>query len=235
MADEQPAGAPAPAETGQEPTQQATGSEAGAGGQAPTEKPKGDEGQPNGGGGDQQPTGQDEEPPVRAKAKTTADYVAERRGKQLERARAALEEHGIELEDPDAANEQIVQVVDERLKPIIEKSERETEEAELSTFFNVNPDFKPYEAKIKKFAAHPTRRHLPIETIAYEVAGKDLMKIGASRERQAMAAAAASQAGGGNGPQADGAAHKPINEMTKEEFKDFKEKVRRGEVQWSTE
>jgi hypothetical protein len=66
---------------------------------------------------------------------------------------------------------------------------------------------------------------LPVSSVAYEVAGKSLLKIGANRAMQAKDKAKensnAGNSGGGN------SGTKPVSEMTVTEFMEYKEKVKR--------
>jgi len=246
MADEQTPVGPAPTET--------PGAGAAPAASAPTEAtPKEGESQTGNepSGNDKKPEGtndpskpqDDEEPPVR---KTKLDFILERKQRQLEKAKAsqiknidqelkkldggAQDQDGAENEDdiPAEDAEVVEKVVEKKFGSYFKEMDQQKEAAEMQSFLAENPEFKPYEARIKKYAGHESRRHLPLKAIAYEVAGPDLMRIGAEKAKKADQEAAKSTTGGGTTRSEP--SHKPISEMTKEEFRDFSEKVRRGEV-----
>ncbi|MDD5726281.1 MAG: hypothetical protein PHC53_02615 [Patescibacteria group bacterium] len=226
--------------------QQPTDPQGGNNGQQPDKKPDA--------GGQQQPAegaqdpnkAQEDEPKVR---KTQKDYIIERIQRQRDKARkdAANPDGGKKPtgddgnqggsdDDIDPEDEaKISKVLDKRLGPVMDELDAERqqaaeqqEEAELQTFLTECPQFKPYEAKIRKWAKHESRKNLPLLSIAYEIAGPDLERIGAERERKAAQDAAASATGGGS--TRTESPKKPIPEMTKEEFRDLEEKARRGEI-----
>jgi len=94
---------------------------------------------------------------------------------------------------------------------------------EIADFVKQNPDFAPYAQKVAKFAQHPTRRDMPIKAIFYEVAGDDLLMIGAKRAQQYKDKAKESGAGGGSG---SASVEKSVWDMSVEEFQAEQERVR---------
>lgn len=116
--------------------------------------------------------------------------------------------------------------VQKAIAPLLQKQEMEELKSDVSTFISANPDFKPFEAKILKFAQHPSRKQLPISSIAYEVAGPELMKIGADRAKKADDDARSNQAGGG-GSARGGGGTKSVADMTVDEFKAHQQVVLR--------
>jgi hypothetical protein len=171
---------------------------------------------------------QDDEPIVR-KRMSPKDFIIQRQQKKIEKLKEKQTSEGGNEEDEDEIAPEdetlITKVVAKQLAPILDKQIAEEDEQEVSKFLTENPDFKPYEAKARKYMSHPSRRHLPIETIFYEVAGKDLMKLGAERNRKADEEAKQTQTGGGSSR--GGGKAKNAWEMTPEEFEAEKEKTRR--------
>jgi hypothetical protein len=121
----------------------------------------------------------------------------------------------------------INKVFQKNIAPIVEKTQQIEDDKEINAFLTANPDFKPFEAKARRYIQHPSRRHLPVKTIFYEVAGDKLLKIGADRKTKADEEAKGTQTGGGSNRAGSGG-EKPIWEMSKDEFEAEKERVRRG-------
>lgn len=175
-------------------------------------------------------TSAEEEPTVR-KRMSPKDFIIQRQQRKIEKLKSKTEtsdEEDSETGDSEIAPEDeelISKVVAKRFAPILSKTMADEDNAEIAGFIAENPDFKPYEAKIRKFMSHDSRRHLPVSTIAYEVAGKDLMKLGAERSRKADEEASHTQTGGGAAR--GGTGEKKVWDMSKEEFAEYKEKVRR--------
>lgn len=123
--------------------------------------------------------------------------------------------------------ELITKVVAKQLAPIIDKSLAADDDKEIADFIAENPDFKPYEAKARRFMNHPSRRALPIKSIFYEVAGDNLLKIGAERAKAADAKAKNSQTGGGSSRSGEGA--KSVWDLSPAEFAAEQERIRHGQ------
>lgn len=148
----------------------------------------------------------DEDPPFRSKEKK--DFIIERllkKNQKLE-AKATPQEAPAEDEyiDPDE-EARISSVVNKIVAPVLgeyearaaETERKETEMAvdkELEAF----PELKGYREKILNYANHPSRAHLPVSAIIYEVAGQKLLEIGAQRAREADKKANESSGGGGS-------------------------------------
>ncbi len=240
MADEKPAGQ-APAEGGEGAAPQPSApADGGSGEQKPSGEGQGDQKLKADDKAPEKPQDDDAEPPVR---KTKLDYILERKQRKLEKAKSQeIQKVDDQLKKPaddgsgegDGEDDEISPEEEKAIEKVVTKKfghhfeqlNEEREEAELQGFINQNPKFKPYEAKIRKFANHPSRQHLPLQSIAYEVAGPDLMRIGAEEARKADAEAAKSTTGGGSAR--NDSAHKPVSEMSSAEFREYSDKVRRG-------
>lgn len=120
----------------------------------------------------------------------------------------------------------ISKVVAKNFAPLIDKSIEADDNKEIGEFLTQNPDFKQYESKVRRYMSHPSRRQLPIKSIFYEVAGDNLMKIGADRERAAALKAKETQTGGGSNRGGNEA--KSDFDLSKEEFEAKQERIRHG-------
>lgn len=171
----------------------------------------------------------DEEPKTR---KRNIDFILERKDRKIQKLQekkpdaADAEEEQIEQDDdmdPDDAK-----LIDNRIKsylePLAKKQMQDEDAQEIGDFVKQNPDFAPYAAKVLKNAQHPSRKDIPIEALFYEVAGKDLMKIGAERAAKANAQARKSQAGGGAPKGSE--APKGAWDLSPEEFSAQQEAIR---------
>lgn len=165
------------------------------------------------------PTPADEEPKTR---KRNVDFIIERKNKQIEKLKskgnvANADEDDDDDDDLDISDKAIIDKrVAKVLTPYIQKQMQEEDANEISEFVAKNPDFAPYADKVKKYAQHPTRKDMPIKALFYEVAGDDLLMIGAKRAKELGDEAKESSAGGGSSQGGDGA--KSVWDLTPEEF-----------------
>lgn len=79
--------------------------------------------------------------------------------------------------------ERVEKIVQKKYGTTLEQIERKTV---MDSYLASNPEFAKYKPAIEKYWNHPTYKGLPIHNIAAIVAGKDMMKIGAIKERQAQ-------------------------------------------------
>ena len=124
-----------------------------------------------------------------------------------------------EGEDGDIAPEDkevVLKTVRPIIEPLLKQNAEQENEKELQTFLQANPDFKPFEAKIRRYSQHQNRAGVPIKAIAYEVAGDKLMALGAKRAKAADDKARQTQTGGGSAR--EGGGDKSVWDMTPEEF-----------------
>jgi len=171
----------------------------------------------------------DEEPAVRKK--TAKDYIIERKNKKIEKLKQKEnddKEEDDQEEDDDFSpeDEKVVdKIIQRKYGDKFAKLEQADDEKELQAFLTGNKDFAPYKAKIWKFWQHPSRNHLPVESVAYEVAGKDLLKIGARRGQQADDKARRVSTGGNSTRNSNGKVD--YDAMSAEEFQQHVEAVKR--------
>lgn len=173
--------------------------------------------------GDEDKGDEDEEAPKR-KSKTPADWVAFRRGKKLEkqaRKGAQGEDGGQEEggEGDDELTRKVTEVVGKALSPIISQAEQQEIQAEIGSFVQENPEFQPYASKVAKWSQDPAWANVPIDRIFFAVAGKDLLRIGATRKAAADTKAKQGRTGGGQSQDGGGAKSwndAPLDEVGKE-------------------
>lgn len=168
--------------------------------------------------------------PVIRKRLSTQDFIIGRQRAKLAKSQEKDEGGSDEDEDDNVAPEDeelITKVVAKQLAPIINKSLEADDNQEINDFLTENPDFKPFEAKARRYMSHPSRRSLPIKSIFYEVAGDNLLRMGAERGKLADEKAKNSQTGGGSNRAGEGS--KSVLDMPLDEFKAEQERVRRGQ------
>lgn len=167
------------------------------------------------------------EPKVRSRM-TAKDFIIQRQQKKIQKLNQ-VDNDDEDDSDSDISSddeELITKVVSKKFAPLIERQLADDDDLEVKEFISKNPDFKEFEAKARKYMAHPSRRSLPIESIFYEVAGEKLLKLGAERQKKADLEAKNSQAGGGSNR--GGESKKDIWSMSSEEFEREKNNLRRN-------
>jgi hypothetical protein len=176
------------------------------------------------------------EPEVKPRMSTKDFIIQRQKAKLAKKAKAGEGEEGdgkgneAGEDDEEFAPEDVSminKVVSKTFAPIIDKTLAADDEREIQDFLTVNPDFKPFEAKARRYMQHPSRRQLPIKSIFYEVAGDKLMKIGADRAKAADEKAKSTQTGGGSNRAGEGA--KSDWDLPKDEFEAKQERIRRGQ------
>jgi len=125
--------------------------------------------------------------------------------------------------DPEDAKT-IGAVVDRRLKPLQDEMQRQTatvkeraDVTEVDNFIRENPQFDKYRGKMLTYMKHPAYSNIPAQNIARIVAGDDLVKMGAEKEREAAGKANESRGIGSSARQSKGGG-KDWLKASKEEF-----------------
>lgn len=169
-----------------------------------------------------------DEPKIR---KSKKDYIIERLRNKANKQKSD-EDDEVNPRDKklveDVVDEKIGSKLEELEKIAIEKEEEREllqDMKELDEFISKNEQFKPYQDKILKWWQHPTRKNLPLKAVAYEVAGDDLIALGAERERKASKEAAATATGSDSKTVI---LEKKISDMTDKEFIDYQNKILYG-------
>lgn len=88
--------------------------------------------------------------------------------------------------------------IEKQLAPFKKQAAEQEVETEIANFLAKNPDFKPFEAKVKRWALHPNRSGVPVKSIFFEVAGDKLLALGAKRAKAADVKANRTKVGGGS-------------------------------------
>lgn len=122
----------------------------------------------------------------------------------------------------------IGKLVGERLGPLEKKVQEQADRAEVDSLIANRPEFAKYRERILTYMKHPSYQNIPASNIANIVAGKDLMKIGAEKEREAQRKANETKGGGGSARKPDGEGV-DWHTASKEEFEKKKAEVLRGE------
>lgn len=174
----------------------------------------------------------DEEPQKRPRS--VADFVALRRGKAAKKAGKqnasdqGKDDGDDDEEDGEDAGEKPLTPKDleKALTPFMQREEETRVDADISAFIATNPDLKPYAAKARKYALHPNRRDIPIKAIFYEVAGDDLLKIGAKRAKKADVEGKKSRTGGDSGGRGDEGDGSSVWKLPKKDFERMQQEIR---------
>lgn len=170
---------------------------------------------------------EEKEPPTRVR-KSPIDFIKARQEKRAKKAEQIDSEEDDEEEDDgidEADKKTFGKLLNKALQPLAQKAIQEEDDKEVNAFLANNPDFKPYEARARKYMSHPSRKDVPIQEIFYGVAGKDLLILGAKRAKIANDEAKKTKGGTGTGSDA-GASNKSVNEMSKAELEAKQQQVR---------
>lgn len=175
--------------------------------------------------------GEDEsEPPVR---KSKLQYILERKERKLAKLTESQNIPPAQNEGEDditpeeeARIERIMKkkfgAQFETVDQLVQKTEHDEVNAEITDFLQKD-EYKDLigedEAKIRKYALHPSRAQIPLEEIVYGIAGKKLIAYGAEQARKAMLEAKKSRNSGSSARNAEGSPKKDWLNMTPEAFK----------------
>lgn len=118
-------------------------------------------------------------------------------------------EDGAQEETTD--DDPIAKEVAKQMAPFKQKAAEQEVDTEIASFLAKNPDFKPFESKVRRWALHPNRDGVPVTAIFYEVAGEKLMALGAKRAKAADQKANSKKIAGGQ----------PAGEKGSTSFKDM--------------
>lgn len=146
---------------------------------------------------------EDEEPPLRkpSKGASNAEWAAYRKQQAARKKSGDSSNTDDDTDDEDNSGDddesEVAKEVAKQLAPFKKQAQEQEVDAEIATFLDKNPDFKPYAGKVRKWAMHPNRSGVPVKSIFYEVAGDKLMKIGADRAKAADKKANKTKGSGG--------------------------------------
>ncbi len=126
----------------------------------------------------------------------------------------------------------ISKVLDKKLSPFTQQLQNQKTEAELAAILAQNPEYKPYEARIRRWVTHPNRaglikQGLPVKTVVIEALSPYLQKIGADKAKKADDKARMDNVDGATSTPATGKLP-DFNKMSTEEFTKMSEQVKAG-------
>lgn len=169
------------------------------------------------------------------------DLDEEPAGKPADEKKSAKDED--EDEDDEDLPEEDKKMIDKHINKRIssfEEKQRQSEEllhkqqvqSELSDILSKNPEYKPYEARIRKWVEHPNRAGfiksgLPVASVVSEAIAPYMMKIGAERERIAREKADKSK-DGGNQQKPKSPDAPDYSSMSNEEISSMAEQIKSG-------
>lgn len=165
------------------------------------------------------------EPEIRKpkKGAPNSEWAAWRKQQKAKKEDGDDDDGDVEGDDPeDDLSPEDAAAIDKRIakaiQPFQQQAAEQEVEAEIATFLEKNPDFKPFAAKAKRFAMHPSRQSVPVKAIFYEVAGDKLLKIGADRMKGAQAKAKQTKTRGAGGGDKGNKSYKdmPLSDFEKE-------------------
>lgn len=153
--------------------------------------------------------------------------------KESEQGKGADDDDGGDDDDEDADGlhpedaEILEGAIAKAVKPLTDKLAEGEDSKELQAFLTGNPAFKPYEKRIERFMKHPTRKHLPVSTVAMEAVGPEgMIKIGAKMARSADHKKQTTKTNQGGGPRGGGNS-KSVWDMPEQDFAAMQNEVRR--------
>jgi hypothetical protein len=117
---------------------------------------------------------------------------------------------------------------DEKFKEV----DTQKEQSMLSEFLSKpeNKMFAPFKDKIWRISQHPTRKNLPFSSVAWEVAGPHLLKMGAQLQKQADEKAKSKSSGGTQSKSSSDGGYKPVEQMSDKEFQAYLLDIKSGNI-----
>lgn len=103
-------------------------------------------------------------------------------------------DYGEDIDETDA--KVFGSIVEKQTAGIKKQLQEAQDKMEVDSFIQEKPEFAKYKPVIMKYLQHPVYNKIPVENIASMVAAKDLMAIGAKKEREAQAKADSTKTGG---------------------------------------
>lgn len=120
------------------------------------------------------------------KEEVIEDVEPEVRRKAEEKSTPVDEDEEIDPEDQKRISKIVEKQVGSKLQEVENKME-------VNAFVTSKPEFAKYQSQILKYMTHPAYANIPVHNIAAIVASKDLVKIGAAKEREAQAKVASTK------------------------------------------
>lgn len=160
-------------------------------------------------------------------------------------AEDTTKDKGKEKTDEEVAEEDeeaISKVVDKRLEgvtkqlnSVTDRMYRQSVETDLSKIMDQHPEYKPYEARIRRFVTHDNRfklikQGLPVNTVVIEAIAPYLQKIGAAKGKAADEKANKTKVSGQQ-QQATTPAKADYSKMTNQQITEMGEAIKAGRYQ----
>lgn len=132
----------------------------------------------------------------------------------------------------------ITKIVDKRLSPLANTLTSTRIETELQNIFANNPEYKTYEARIRRFVTHQNRielikQGLPVKTVVIEALEPYLQKIGAEKSRLADEKANRSRVEGGSSVPQEGTLP-DVSKMSSMDIQQMAEQIKAGRYKTGT-
>ncbi len=135
------------------------------------------------------------------------------------------EEEEKEEEEVDPEDKKLIgKVVSKELKSVNDRLEQQSQVLEVDSFITTRPEAKPYRTKMLTYMKAEHYNALPAHVIFKIVAGDDLEKIGAEKERTAREQAEATRTAGSS-VRPTGSAGKDWSKASKEDIAAQKAKI----------
>lgn len=180
---------------------------------------------------------EEQEPGIR---KGPKDFIIDRQKETIGKLRkkpSPDEEEEHEEEDDEFGDEELTPEAQKAIEkevgrvtaPLAERVSESQVEREVDDYIRGNPASSAHRAKLIRYAKHPAYRQVPIEFIAKGLDAENAEKRGAEKERSAKTRSDGSRTGGSSVRQTGGA-YPDFRSMSPKEFKEYSEKIRRGET-----
>ncbi len=135
--------------------------------------------------------------------------------------------------DDEDEEKRIAKMVDKRLSPFETQVHTQRVNTEVEQILQSNPEYKPYEAKIRRFVNHENRaglirQGLPVKTVVLEAIAPHLQQIGAAKAKAADEKAAKTRVDGSSARPNEPGKLPDFANMKASEIEDIAEQVRRG-------
>lgn len=143
----------------------------------------------------------------------------------------------VDMFDPVKAKEFIANTAKAEAQKIRqEQIFNQTVENEISKVIANNPEYKPYEDRIRSFVNHPSRsgfikNGLPVQNVVFEAIAPYLLKIGAEKARAADAKAKESADVGTSRRPSSASSTPDFKNMTPAQIQEINEQVKSGRYQ----
>ena len=135
--------------------------------------------------------------------------------------------------DPEKAKEFIKKQTEKANEPLKEQLFQQKVESKLSKILTDNPEYAPYEKRIRNFVNHPNRakmirQGLPVNTVVLEAVAPYLQKMGAKKAKIADAEADKTKSNGNNKPAVEPKGGNKYAGMSNDEISKMADQVKSG-------